>query len=296
MYENGGNVTQRHLDGHPELLVYPFESQLGSSYCVDFLSSLFPFKYRWPEFPIQGNAADDYDLFYDEEMKVRLRSKNSSKFRDASLDLDEGNRKELFVNLMTKNKRTRANLIAAFFISTFESWKNRTASRNEHIYVGYSPIIGVDAEKIFADLPNAHILHIVRNPFSAYAETKKRPFPLSLERYVLTWNLVQHLALIFAEKYPKNFHIVKYEDLISDKKNIMTNICKNVGIAFDESLMYPSWNGKQLDNVYPWGTINTPTIEENLSMKDGLSPAERKKISSYSNLMLNALGYDKIHG
>jgi len=27
MYENGGNTTQRFLDGHPELFSYPFESQ-----------------------------------------------------------------------------------------------------------------------------------------------------------------------------------------------------------------------------------------------------------------------------
>ena len=30
MYENGGNTTHRLLDGHPQLFVYPFESQLGT--------------------------------------------------------------------------------------------------------------------------------------------------------------------------------------------------------------------------------------------------------------------------
>ena len=30
MYENGGNTTHRFLDGHPQLFVYPFESQLGT--------------------------------------------------------------------------------------------------------------------------------------------------------------------------------------------------------------------------------------------------------------------------
>ncbi|MCM8830580.1 MAG: hypothetical protein NC918_00060 [Candidatus Omnitrophica bacterium] len=57
MYENGGNTLHRHLDGHPELLVYPFESQLGTPLCNDYLSSLFPFKYRWPEFPLMGNPS-----------------------------------------------------------------------------------------------------------------------------------------------------------------------------------------------------------------------------------------------
>ena len=36
-FEHGGNVTHRHLDGHPQLLVYPFESQLGNRDFKDFL-------------------------------------------------------------------------------------------------------------------------------------------------------------------------------------------------------------------------------------------------------------------
>ena len=37
MYENGGNTTHRLLDVHPQLCVYPFESQLGSKYVNDYL-------------------------------------------------------------------------------------------------------------------------------------------------------------------------------------------------------------------------------------------------------------------
>ena len=48
MYENGGNTTQRLLDGNPELFSYPFESQPGTRYVQDHLTSLFPVKYRWP--------------------------------------------------------------------------------------------------------------------------------------------------------------------------------------------------------------------------------------------------------
>ena len=44
MYENGGNTTHRFLDGHPGLLVYPFESQIGTRLVGDALSSMFPVK------------------------------------------------------------------------------------------------------------------------------------------------------------------------------------------------------------------------------------------------------------
>ena len=57
MYENGGNTTQRLLDGHPELFSYPFESQPGTKYVLDHLTGMFPVKYRWPVFPLSASVA-----------------------------------------------------------------------------------------------------------------------------------------------------------------------------------------------------------------------------------------------
>ena len=54
MYENGGNTTHRFLDGHPQMCVYPFESQPGTRYVNDMLTSMFPVKYRWPVFTLNA--------------------------------------------------------------------------------------------------------------------------------------------------------------------------------------------------------------------------------------------------
>ena len=58
MYENGGNTTHRFLDGHPELFVYPFESQVGTTLVRDPLRSMFPVKYRWPVFALAATPAE----------------------------------------------------------------------------------------------------------------------------------------------------------------------------------------------------------------------------------------------
>jgi len=55
----------------------------------DYLTSYVPFKYRWPEFPLAGNVAQDYELIFDEEMKVRLRTPGRSKFQHADMQIDE---------------------------------------------------------------------------------------------------------------------------------------------------------------------------------------------------------------
>lgn len=294
MYENGGNTIHRFFDGHPEIFVYPFESQPGTFGVNDHYSSLFPRKYRWPTFPLEGNAQDDYERIIDEECKVRLTTQYVSKFRDADLILDNSSRKREFLKLLKGKNRTRKNIMQAFFEATFLAWKNHNSSGHEHIHMGYSPIIGVDAEKIFSDFPNAHIIHIVRNPYSAYADTKKRPVPYSLSRYTQTWNIMQLMALNFSEMFPKHFHVVRFEDLVAGRKSFFTKLAKKLDIKFSDTFMYPSWNGKELVDMFPWGTIRIPTTEMNKKTADELSKSEYVHIKSQTSVINKLLGYDKL--
>ena len=60
-YENGGNTTHRLLDGHPNLFVYPFESQVGTKWVNDYLAGMYPNKYRWPLFPNPVSPEEAYE-------------------------------------------------------------------------------------------------------------------------------------------------------------------------------------------------------------------------------------------
>jgi hypothetical protein len=279
MYENGGNTTHRLLDGHPELFVYPFESQPGSKYVNDFLSSMYPLKYRWPIFPSSASAEEMYELIIDEEGKVRAKTPYVSKFRTADIQMTDKERKLDFLNFLKGKELSRANVMEAFFRASFSAWKNYNTTGKEKAYVGYSPIIGVDGDKIINDYKgNGHVLHVVRNPFSAYGDTKKRPVPLSIAHYMTGWVTCQYFSLIFAEKYPDNYHVVRYEDIIKDKVGTLSKVLKKIGIGSSETLEYPSWNGEKLKEVYPWGTVRIPTEEVNLETAKELSKDEIKEI------------------
>jgi hypothetical protein len=294
MYENGGNTTHRFLDGHPELYTYPFESQLGNDRCHDHLSSLFPFRYRWPDFPTSLTTSELYEAFFDEELKVRLRSPHVSKFRDVRMDLKEADRKALFVKLLDGRSLCRSSIIAAFFQATFQAWKDYPRSGRERAFLGYSPIIGVDGEKILSDFPDGHVIHVVRNPYSAYADTIKRPFPQSLFRYATTWSVVQLYALTFAGRMPDRFHILRFEDLIASPEAAMRKLAQRIKLPFQETMLYPSWCGAKLHEVYPWGTIRTPTPDANLATMNELAREQREQIRSLTEPMLKALDYHSL--
>jgi hypothetical protein len=269
MYENGGNVTQRSFDGHPQMYVYPFESQLGTALVKDGLASMFPVKYRWPVFALDATPRDDYRAIIDEEAKVRARTPHVSKFRHAAFDLDDEVRRERFEELMAGRIRTRAAIVEAFFRATFDTWRDLRRSGDEQVYVGYSPILVVDADRILEELPGAHFLHVVRNPWSAYADTKKRPVPLSLASYALGWTINQYHALLFRQRFPGRMHIVRLEDGVAAPEETLGAVCRAMGLDSHAALAAPSWNGTTLEEVYPWGTIRRATATPNRSTGRG---------------------------
>jgi Sulfotransferase family len=292
MYENGGNTTQRLLDGHPDLFSYPFESQPGSKYVNDYFTSMFPVKYRWPIFPLNNDLAADYETIIDEECKVRLKTPKSSKFRDYPMDMDDADRKQIFIELMSGQERTRGNLVEAFFRASAIAWKDYNRSGKESFHVGYSPIIVVDADKIVNDYNDSHVLHIVRNPWSAYADTKKRAVPLSLAHYITAWTINQQYALTYADMYPGRVHVLRFEDIVADPVHILGAFLSKIGSGKADTLAKPTWNSQVLNQVYPWGTIRTPTLDANRATADELSNAEKDEIRSRAKHLLGILNYD----
>jgi hypothetical protein len=293
MYENGGNATQRFLDGHPELFVYPFESQIGTRLVSDGLSAAFPAKYRWPVFALDAKPPEDYRAIIDEECKVRARTPDVSKFRHAPFDFSDDNRLRYYLRYIATCERSAANNVGAFFRATFDAWKNYRRSGREKIYVGYSPIIVVDATRILSEMPNAHLVHVVRNPWSAYADTKKRPIPLPLANYMMCWCINQHFALLCKRQYPDRLHIVQIEDVIASPRKALTALCNALNIESGPSLDFPSWNGSKLEEVYPWGTIRHATATTNRATAAELSIEEQAAVRHHAGLYLDAFGYSK---
>jgi hypothetical protein len=292
MYENGGNTTHRFLDGHPQMLVYPFESQLGTRMVMDGLSSMYPVKYRWPVFNLDATPREDYQAIIDEECKVRARTPKVSKFRHIPFEFSDDERCEIYKDYISETGRSRANNVAAFFKATFDAWKDYQRSGEQVLYVGYSPIVDVDADKILTDFPQAHVLHVVRNPWSAYADTKKRPVPLSLQNYILGWTINQYHALLFQRQYPDRMHIVRIEDVMAGPQKTLGAICDKLGLETADSLSTPTWNGAKLAEIYPWGTIRKATPEANRRTAEELSIEEREEIRCRAWPYLEKFDYD----
>jgi hypothetical protein len=115
--------------------------------------------------------------------------------------------------------------------------------------------------------------------------------PLSIAHYMTGWSMHQQCALAFSEKYPGRVHLLRFEDIIVDPAKVLADFLGKIGINPSPTLSKPSWNGKVLEQVYPWGTIRTPTTEANKATADELSAAEKEEIRLRTKPLLNLLGY-----
>ncbi|MBC8147947.1 MAG: sulfotransferase, partial [Bacteroidetes bacterium] len=205
-------------------------------------------------------------------------------------------RKVIFIKYLEGKKITRAAVMEAFFRATFDAWKNYNRTGKEKVWVGYSPIIGVDGEKIINEMDgNAYVLHVMRNPFSCYAETKKRPVPLSLDHYISAWVINQYYAQYLATKYPDSFFFVRYEDIIANPKETLGRVMSEIGLEKSDSLNNPSWNGEALKEVYPWGTVKIPTQEVNIETAKELNSDEINEVFLRTKMYLENFDYMDIY-
>ncbi len=293
MYENGGNTTHRFLDGHPSLFVYPFESQVGTAVGSNMMDALVPIRYRWPEFPANTTPEEAYEMFWDEELKTLLRAPRRSKFANCGLTMDERERRRWFCSLLAGRPLTRANFVEAFFRSTFAAWSNYSCSGRETHYVGYNPVQLFDTDKIMRDWANAQVIHVVRNPYSGFADTSKRPFPIPLVKYAWLWNVCQHCALTYKDKYQGRFHVLRFEDLVASPRKATEKLLRDLGLPPSDQCLFPSFNREKLNQIYPWGTIMTPTPEANIATANELSAAAKMQLETECRVMLNLCGYGK---
>jgi hypothetical protein len=58
-------------------------------------------------------------------------------------------------------------------------------------------------------------------------------------------------------------------------------------------MLYPSWNGRKIESVFPWGTIRIPTPEANVATMNELSQIEKAEIGSLTVIIRRLLRYEE---
>lgn len=241
-HKSGTSLVRSLLDGHPELFVIPFETH--------FMALLG----HWITYSYRKQAPVDDPRFLDGLVQIleeyaRSTDRNADVVLGDRLDMDavrafvrELDDAEDPVQALTLLKKVLPNVIEGL-----ESAEGKRAVEKsvEHLETA------MELAKVF---PNAHFIHLVRNPYANIVALRK--FKAKNQGYPLINKVYRSLEsgyywLQRNQRVIPNYLVLKYEDLAQDPEGRMRELAAFLGIEYQESLLKPTLLGQ------PWGGNST---------------------------------------
>lgn len=276
--DSGGGFTHRLLDGHPDAAVWPFELQLGTTFRHDGYEGAFHAKYRWPNFPAPlPSASAIFDSIIDDELKSILINPSAAKHQGWPVKVDLDSWRRAFSERMRDQPGTRAAIVQAYLQSFFTLWQPGARLASKRWIVGHCPSLILDGDEIFADFPDAKVLHVVRDPLAGWADFSRRRPEVSAARYASRWNVVNSVAVHAARKY-QNVKLIPFQRLLTDRKQAVLDILQHLGLPFYPIVLEATWNGTRIPegDMGPFGGVPTVSVEHERRAVASVSAEDRE--------------------
>ncbi len=262
MPRSGTTLLTRLLDGHPQLFTLPHETQAT----------------RWvgmrdPAGAFLGESA--YGKFYPAGSEVRKRF-------EAELRAQLGERTDLrsiLLAIVAAQLRMQQPKLPA------DAWVEKT------------PRHARDVPALIATFgPATKVIALVRDPRATLA-SRRKVFRRTSENHVRhlarRWATVDTLVKEYAARFPQQFLAVTYEALVHDPEAVMRRLATHVGIAWDASLVQPSYVGEEWQGnssyTEPAKGVTTASLAR---WKDELSPEEIAQCEDLLRPRMAAWGYE----
>lgn len=157
------------------------------------------------------------------------------------------------------------------------------------------------ADRVFAEFPDARLIHMVRDPRDRYASVRRR-WGRDVSRVGAAtgrWLLSTRAGLRNVQRYPGRYLLVRYEDLARDPEATTRRVCDLIGEPFDPDMMSMQGapehrrrggNNSSFGDLEP-GTISTRGIGR---FRTVLTPSELSFIQLFARRELAALAYGPV--
>jgi sulfotransferase family protein len=272
---SGGSLLSQLLDGHPQLLVYPWEMTIG-----------YPVKNDWPILDMRDTPDRLFAQLFDAELGYlarkgyRKRGKTKQKEKRLKFKYSPLDHYLSFVAALPQMRTQRA-VLDTYFDTFFRSWRR---DPNDALYVaGFVPRLASRPQSVacfFRDYPDGRLISIVRDPAdwfaSRRAHTKNGEVRYNDVREEMTlWNQMASLALTYRKEHGERFLLLSFKELVTDRDATMRRVAAWSGIDFDPALLNQTFDSK---SIHPNTNFDDPVerlAEAVFERKQCLSEAER---------------------
>jgi Sulfotransferase family len=156
------------------------------------------------------------------------------------------------------------------------------------------------ADRVFAEFPDARIIHMLRDPRDRYASVRVRNGQELSRVGAATgrWLASTRAARRNHARYPDRYLLVRYEDLAREPAPTLQQICALAGLSYSASLLSMSGVPEHRDrggnssygDIEP-GKISTRAIGR---FREALPPSDVGFIQLVAGRQMRAFGYERV--
>jgi hypothetical protein len=243
---SGGSLLSQLLDGHPQLLAYPWEMKIGYS-----------LKIKWPNLDLRQPpdrlfaALFHPELVYMAKKGYRKGGKAKSSQKRLKFDYSAVEHYQDFVRLLPRGATQRA-VLDTRFSTFFQAWQPETAHA---AYISaFVPKMATQESSIanfFEDYPDGRLISILRDPadwfVSRRAHTQDGQVRYDdVDKEMGFWNRMAENALHLHRTYGDQFLLLSFKELVTDRERTMRRVCDWCSIDFNPCLLQQTFGGSPI--------------------------------------------------
>lgn len=123
---------------------------------------------------------------------------------------------------------------------------------------------------------NGKVIHMLRNPYDTVASLWSRGYDLNYAVGIYLLNTANGLA---AKKYNNRYHEIKYEDVVSQPKATISEVCTFLDVEFSSDMLTTKKENIEVSQLTGWNYDETANIgTKALGRFERMSEKERNEI------------------
>ena len=283
---SGGSLLSQLFDGHPSLLVHPHELKIGHPKNAD-----------WPKFSSSDNPSKLFTRLFEHNNILFMRNgyaKGKRQIKRHRFYFIPSLQREIFLSLCNDSKvLTDRHILNAYFTSYFNAWLNYRGSLRGKYVLAFAPRLASDQkqfEDFFTTYPDGKLISILREPYSWFASVTTRNPEKLIDNLIKIWNESTCAMIRNKKSNSDNVILLKFEDLISDSEKTMINICRQIGLDYNDVLLTPTFNSEPITanssfTVKEEGISNEPINRKQYLDTNEIKYIERECTVNYQNAL-----------
>jgi hypothetical protein len=269
---SGGTLLNQLLDRHPQLLVHPFELELGATRSV------------WPEFAdlelqdrsrVRGSlyeaSINDFIMGGLSPHKQGSINETRYPFRFSRFAYRQAFDREW----QRRGPTTQRDAIDVYFSAFWTAWADGPSVVDDVRWlVGFRPGMISNAaslERLHRDYPTGRVVTLVRDPVTWFVSARRHKDRYAdIRRAAEIWIDHTRAAIALKRARPESVLVGSFEQLVGSTPAFMENLAAWLGIDWDPILLDPTMAGRPMkaDSSFEIGEfgVRRETIDRRLEL------------------------------